>query len=287
MMDDEAKTSTMPQDDDELLLLEEEAKLAERRERPNNAQQQEQQQQSAIRSMESAHKTLSVLRCKVLFVGGPHVGKTSLCQVFQSAGQNFPKSYLMVRPLASPCLALFTVGLQRDFILTERVRPPSTHALSHIQTLGVDFTVKEVAVKAGDAARMVEMFVYDTGGQSVFNQRELGGQYWTNASVAVYVYDVGDRESFLSCSKWLSSVRSENAGRPVPGVLVANKTDLREKGRVRVSRDEGKAFAKDNGLTFLETSALRNSGVTELFQFVADAFSAKYDEATASANNAA
>lgn len=122
------------------------------------------------------------------------------------------------------------------------------------------------------------MYIYDTGGQSVFNQRELGGQYWSNASVAVYVYDAGNRNSFLSCSKWLSSVRSENSGRPMPGILVANKVDLRESGRIEVTRETGETFAKDNGLTFLETSALRNSGVTELFQFIADAYAQKYFE---------
>eukprot|EP00512_Aurantiochytrium_limacinum_P013992 CAMPEP_0171572052 /NCGR_PEP_ID=MMETSP0961-20121227/3872_1 /TAXON_ID=87120 /ORGANISM="Aurantiochytrium limacinum, Strain ATCCMYA-1381" /LENGTH=222 /DNA_ID=CAMNT_0012126783 /DNA_START=131 /DNA_END=796 /DNA_ORIENTATION=- len=188
-------------------------------------------QASALRSMKSSHIQKRVLRCKVLLVGAPHVGKTSLCQVFQNGGQNFPKSYLM--------------------------------------TLGVDFSVTDLQAKQHEDTQ-VEMYIYDTGGQSVFNQRELGGQYWSNASVAVYVYDAGNRNSFLSCSKWLSSVRSENSGRPMPGILVANKVDLRESGRIEVTRETGETFAKDNGLTFLETSALRNSGVTELFQFIAD-----------------
>lgn len=37
-----------------------------------------------------------MLRCKVVVVGDPSVGKTALCQMFYSDGQNFPKNYLMV-----------------------------------------------------------------------------------------------------------------------------------------------------------------------------------------------
>ncbi len=202
-------------------------------------------QESALRSMKTTHQQFTVLRCKLILVGDAHVGKTALAQMFLTTGQNYPKSYLM--------------------------------------TLGVEFAVKDIQLK--NSNRKVELFLYDTGGQSVFNQRELGGQYWTNSSVAVYVYDVGSRKSFLSCSKWLAAVRSENSGRPVPGLLVANKTDLRDRGRVEVSHEEGSNFAKENGLTFFETSALRNTGVNELFEFVANAYSAKYDEAIARAEN--
>mmetsp|Transcript_3593 Transcript_3593/g.11095 ORF Transcript_3593/g.11095 Transcript_3593/m.11095 type:complete len:168 (+) Transcript_3593:460-963(+) len=159
--------------------------------------------------------------------------------MLQSEGQNYPKSYLM--------------------------------------TLGVDFSVKELAVE--NTNRKVELFLFDMAGQSVFHHRDLGSQNMQNASVAVIVYDVGSRASFLSCSKWLAAVRNENPGRPLPGIVVANKTDLREKGRIQVSKEEGLEFAQKNGLTFLEASAFRNTGVSELFQFIADAYNSKYDEA--------
>ena len=43
----------------------------------------------------------------------------------------------------------------------------------------------------------------------------------------------------------------------VPGVLVANKIDMKEAGRAVVESAEGQAFAKEMGLTFFETSAVR------------------------------
>jgi hypothetical protein len=65
----------------------------------------------------------------------------------------------------------------------------------------------------------------------------------------------------------------------VSGILLANKSDLVDKGRIQVTKEEGRQFASKNGLTFLEASALRNTGVQELFQFIADAYSAKYEDA--------
>lgn len=75
---------------------------------------------SGLRSMESSHKSIVMLRCKVVIVGTrrslklnplltppcPHispgdacVGKTALTQVFQSGGSTYPKNYIMVRTL--------------------------------------------------------------------------------------------------------------------------------------------------------------------------------------------
>lgn len=193
---------------------------------------------SAIRSMETSHKPRVLLRCKVVVVGDAHVGKTALVQMFHSGGHNFPKNYVM--------------------------------------TLNTDFCVKVVNIPDTNAS--VELFLHDSAGQSVFNQREMGSPHWDNASVVMVAYDVCSRESFQSCAKWLSAVRGTQEGRPLPGVLVSTKNDLREQGRMEVSSQEGEAFAQRNGLTFFETYAARNTEVDSPFHFVADAFHKKYLE---------
>jgi len=152
------------------------------------------------------------------------------------------------------------------------------------QNLGLEFSVKEIPIV--NTNYVVEMFMYDSAGQSVYNQRELGTQHWTNASVSLIVYDVGNRPSFLACKKWLAAVRSANKGRITPGILVANKTDYRETGRIEVSAKEGNEFAEESGLMFFETSALRNQGINELFKFIGEAYLAKYQEAVEHARNA-
>ena len=50
---------------------------------------------SAVRSMESNHKPLVILRCKLVILGDACVGKTALTQVFHSGGSTYPKNYLM------------------------------------------------------------------------------------------------------------------------------------------------------------------------------------------------
>jgi transport family protein 27 len=207
--------------------------------RPSAQSQTQASSGSALRSMANAHRRITVLRAKVLLVGDPAVGKSALVSMLQSGGSNYPKSYLM--------------------------------------TLGVDLQVKDLAV-GNKADRKVELLLFDIGGQSIFHQAQLSSQHFRSASVAVIVYDAGNRQSFLSCAKWLSAVRSENNGRVVPGILLANKSDLVDKGRIQVTKEEGRQFASKNGLTFMEASALRNTGVQELFQFIADAYSAKYED---------
>lgn len=66
----------------------------------------------------------------------------------------------------------------------------------------------------------------DTAGQERF--RSLIPSYIRDSSVAVVVYDVANRLSFLNTSKWIEEVRNERAG-DVIIVLVGNKTDLVEK----------------------------------------------------------
>lgn len=50
---------------------------------------------SGVRSMESLHKPLVILRCKLVVIGDACVGKTALTQVFHSGGSTYPKNYLM------------------------------------------------------------------------------------------------------------------------------------------------------------------------------------------------
>ena len=115
-----------------------------------------------------------------------------------------------------------------------------------------------------------------------------GGRY-----VAV-VYDVASRESFDSAGKWLHAVRSSRpgGGRPVPGVLIANKADLRQvpagasagtAPRAVITTKEGEAFAAANNLAFFEVSAATGADVDEPFNFIANQVHQKYEATVQSA----
>ena len=94
-------------------------------------------------------------------------------------------------------------------------------------TIGADFLTREVVVDG----RLVTMQLWDTAGQERF--RSLIPSYIRDSSVAIVVYDVTNRESFKSTSKWVEDVRAER-GNEVIIALVGNKTDLNDKRYVCV-----------------------------------------------------
>ncbi len=143
------------------------------------------------RTLLATHEPQVLLRSKVVIVGDEAVGKTSLVQSFVQGVGNCPKQYMM--------------------------------------TLGVEFSVKEVIITANAA---VDLFLYTTGGQSIANQRAevMTSSLWANAQYIVCVYDIGSRQSFQNCTRWIQHVRGSNSKTPtekLPCLLVGNKLDLR------------------------------------------------------------
>lgn len=76
------------------------------------------------------------------------------------------------------------------------------------------------------------------------------------------VYDITDRETFESLKRWLSEVQA-NSDPSIKLMLVGNKCDLVDRRKVHV--DEGKAFAEQHGLSFVEASALNGDAVEDAF----------------------
>ncbi|KAA3490124.1 ras-related protein RHN1-like [Gossypium australe] len=74
------------------------------------------------------------------------------------------------------------------------------------------------------------------------------------------------QESFERAKKWVQEL--QRRGNPnLIMFLVANKVDLEEKRAV--GNEEGEVYAKENGLTFMETSAKTAQNVSELFYEIA------------------
>ena len=86
--------------------------------------------------------------------------------------------------------------------------------------------------------------------------------------MAVVVYDITNRASFLNTSKWIEDVRNER-GNDVIIVLVGNKTDLTE--RRQVSVEEGEDKSTKEGIMFIESSAKAGFNIKALFRKLATA----------------
>jgi len=129
-------------------------------------------------------------------------------------------------------------------------------------TIGIDFLSKVIYLED----RTIRLQLWDTAGQERF--RSLIPSYLRDCSVAIVVYDITNRTSFLNSSKWIEDVRNER-GNEVIIMLVGNRTDLADQ-RV-VSIEEGEAKAKDSGVMFIETSAKVGFNIKALFRKVASA----------------
>ena len=128
-------------------------------------------------------------------------------------------------------------------------------------TIGIDFLSKTMYLDD----RTVRLQLWDTAGQERF--RSLIPSYIRDSSVAVIVYDVSNRASFLNTQKWIEDVRVER-GTDVVLCLVGNKTDLGTDKR-QVSTEEGEERAKKENLLFMEVSAKAGYNVKSLFRKLA------------------
>ena len=130
----------------------------------------------------------------------------------------------------------------------------------HKLTIGVEFGAKTIDING----KSIKIQIWDTAGQDAF--QAITRTYYKGAIGALLVYDITRRETFTHVTKWLDDVRT-NSSKNVTVILIGNKKDLEDKRRV--SYEEGEAFAKENGLMFLETSAKTAYNVVESFNLSA------------------
>ncbi|GFR48209.1 hypothetical protein Agub_g10068 [Astrephomene gubernaculifera] len=129
-------------------------------------------------------------------------------------------------------------------------------------TIGIDFLSKTMYLED----RTVRLQLWDTAGQERF--RSLIPSYIRDSSVAVVVYDITNRQSFLNTARWIQEVRTER-GNDVIIFLVGNKTDLIDKRQVSI--EEGDAKARELNVNFIETSAKAGLNIKALFRKIAAA----------------
>jgi len=172
-----------------------------------------------------------------------------------------PGSSYSVNPLAKYKLVfLGDQSVGKTSIITRFMY--DTFDSTYQATIGIDFLSKTMYLED----RTVRLQLWDTAGQERF--RSLIPSYIRDSSVAVVVYDITNRNSFLNTAKWIDDVRTER-GTDVVMMLVGNKTDLADKRQVSV--EEGETRAKEHDIMFIETSAKAGFNIKALFRKVASA----------------
>ena len=106
----------------------------------------------------------------------------------------------------------------------------------------------------------VKFEIWDTAGQERY--RSLAPMYYRGAAAAIVVYDITDPDSFAGAKSWVKELQR----RGDPNVVIAlagNKADLTS--RHKVEFEEAQAYAEENGILHLQTSAKDGTNVKTLF----------------------
>uniref|UniRef100_A0A0E0LSP1 GTP-binding protein n=1 Tax=Oryza punctata TaxID=4537 RepID=A0A0E0LSP1_ORYPU len=122
-------------------------------------------------------------------------------------------------------------------------------------TFGVEYGVRVITVDG----KNTKLQIWDTAGHEAF--RCITRSYYRGNAACLLVYDITRRETFNHLASWLDAMQHASARMTI--ILIGNKCDLSHR-RV-VSYQEGKQFAKEHGLLFMEASAKTAHNVEKAF----------------------
>jgi small GTP-binding protein len=123
-------------------------------------------------------------------------------------------------------------------------------------TIGASYMTKLINFEN----KAYKYMIWDTAGQEKYHS--LAPMYYRNTQIAIIVYDITQKHTFLTVKKWIKELQQKGP----PDVLIAivgNKQDLED--RRKVSYNQVKAYADEINAFFIETSAKKNININELF----------------------
>lgn len=129
-----------------------------------------------------------------------------------------------------------------------------------ITTIGIDFKIKNIQLDG----KRIKLQIWDTAGQERF--RTITTSYFRGAQGILLVYDVTDRNSFISIRNWVAQIQM-HADVNVNKILIGNKCDVADQRAI--SYEEGEALAKEYNIHFYETSAKQDLNVEKSFITIA------------------
>ena len=145
----------------------------------------------------------------------------------------------------------------------------NTFSKSTVSTIGVDLQSKVIDING----KKVKYLIWDTAGED--RMKTMTYSYYRGCHVILVVYDVTDQKSFQNVTTWVECI-DKFAKSNVLRILVGNKTDLEDK-RI-ITKEEGQKLAEENGLKYYEISALKITGLHEMFEDVAKEYVEIYEQ---------
>ncbi|CAE1282107.1 Ras-related protein Rab-6D,Ras-related protein RABA1i,Ras-related protein Rab-4B,Ras-related protein Rab-26,Ras-related protein YPT3,Ras-related protein Rab-1,Ras-related protein RABA4c,Ras-related protein RABA1f,Ras-related protein RABA1e,Ras-related protein RabJ,Ras-related protein RIC2,Ras-related protein RABA1d,GTP-binding protein YPT31/YPT8,Ras-related protein Rab-31,GTP-binding protein yptV4,Ras-related protein RABA4b,GTP-binding protein ypt5,GTP-binding protein ypt3,Ras-related protein Rab6,Ras-rela len=127
-------------------------------------------------------------------------------------------------------------------------------------TIGAAFLTQTVCLDD----TTVKFEIWDTAGQERYHS--LAPMYYRGAQAAIVVYDITNQDTFSRAKSWVKELQRQAS----PNIVIAlagNKADLANKRMVE--HEEAHAYAEENSLLFMETSAKTAMNVNEIFLAIA------------------
>ncbi|KAM9392587.1 ras-related protein Rab-5C isoform 1-T2 [Pholidichthys leucotaenia] len=127
-------------------------------------------------------------------------------------------------------------------------------------TIGAAFLTQTVCLDD----TTVKFEIWDTAGQERYHS--LAPMYYRGAQAAIVVFDITNTDTFTRAKNWVKELQRQAS----PNIVIAlagNKADLASKRAVDFQ--EAQAYADDNSLLFMETSAKTAMNVNEIFMAIA------------------
>ena len=127
-------------------------------------------------------------------------------------------------------------------------------------TIGVD--LGHQLINSG-VNEWIKIRIWDTAGQERF--RSIISTYFRDSIGVVLVYDITNRDSFLSLNQWLDDIKTQ----PLSGLnrfyLLGNKLDLAETRR-HVTYEEAQKWAQEHGMKYHEVTTKDKSSISNAFR---------------------
>lgn len=161
-------------------------------------------------------------------------------------------------------------GVGKSNLLSRYVR--NEFNLESKSTIGVEFATSNVVINK----KIIKIQVWDTAGQERY--RAITSAFYRGTIGAIVTYDITKQRTLDSVNKWLTELKEHVAEPNLVIILCGNKSDLNHLREVKT--EVAKKFAQDNGLLFLETSALDTTNVKLVFESLAQTIFTKIETNT-------
>ena len=134
-------------------------------------------------------------------------------------------------------------------------------------TIGVEFGAKLFNIEG----HIIKAQIWDTAGTEKY--KAIASAYYKGARGAFIVYDITNKDSFLSVEEWAHDV-APSANKSLIILLIGNKSDLEDQRKV--SKEEGENKARSINAAFMETSAFSGENIEKAFEKMINEIYSKY-----------